>query len=827
MKLEEMTYDLYINVILPLRVDGAFTYSVPDEWKYQVAVGKRVVVQFGQRKIYTALIIGIHTKKPSYSVKPIISVLDDKPIVTSNQLLLWEWISRYYLSSLGEVMKAALPTALKLESESVILPGLLFEHFNPVSKDEELIKDLLIEKGYIVFNDLQNKLNQKTIHPIVNRLFKNQYIFIEETLSHKYTPKKVDYVDLYQPVESDDHANKLFEKLSKAKKQSDVLISYFALNNSQYDNTVPIRKDELLKTAHDSGGALKALLEKKILKIIVLEESRVFTKLRITKLEKFPLLPAQEEAKNKILQSFEKSNVVLLHGVTSSGKTEIYIHLIEDVIRQGKQVLYLLPEIALTSQIVQRLRKALGDRVAVYHSMYSDAERAELYLHMATATEPISVIVGVRSSIFLPFNNLGLIIIDEEHEPTFKQQSPEPRYHARDAAIVMAKFYNAKVLLGSATPSIESYFNAISGKYALVELMQRFGNIELPELQIINIRDERKKKKVHLDYYSDILIRELKKCISEKKQAILFQNRRGYSPYLECENCGWIPECNYCDVKLTYHKNFKKLVCHYCGFSMNVPSECQECHHSALKIKGIGTERIDDELRMLIPEARVARMDLDTTRTRNKIEQLLNAIESQQIDILVGTQMVTKGLDFENITLIGIIDADTMLNFPDFRANERSFQLFYQVSGRSGRKFQRGKIMIQTAQPQNTVLQYLQNNDFKGFVNWQLSERKQFKYPPYVRLIKITLKSKDPIKVKVSSKELANQLRKSSEYMVIGPQSPLIARIQSYYLMEIWLKLPHTKESLKQRDEVYIKLHSFFSLPENKSLKWLVDVDPM
>ncbi len=818
---------VYINVILPLRVDGSFTYAVPDEWKYQVVVGKRVVVQFGKRKIYTALIIGIHNQKPVGVVKSIISVLDAQPMVIAHQLLLWEWISRYYLCPLGEVMKAALPTALKLESESVILPGLLFEQFLPVSPEEEKVKELLEEKGYLVLNDIQKWIEQKNIHPLVNRLFKNQYIFIEETLSNKYIPKKVDYVDLYEPIESDAHVNALFEKLARAKKQSDVLLAFFALNNSHYDETVPIKKEELLKASHDKGTALKALVEKKILKIIEFEESRIFTKLRTVNLEKFPLLPMQEEAKSQIEHHFETNDVVLLHGITSSGKTEIYIHLIEEMIRQGKQVLYLLPEIALTSQIVQRLRKALGERVAVYHSMYSDAERAELYLHLATAEEPVSVVVGVRSSIFLPFKNLGLIIIDEEHEPTYKQQSPEPHYHARDAAIVLAKLLKAKVLLGSATPSIESYYNAISGKYALVELTQRYGNIELPELQIINIREERKKKRTHLDYYSHILIDELKKCISENKQAILFQNRRGFSPYLECENCGWIPECNYCDVKLTYHKYFNKLICHYCGFSIEVPSECHECHQSSLKIRGIGTERIDDELQMLLPEARIARMDLDTTRTRNKIDQIIHAIESHEIDILVGTQMVTKGLDFENIALIGIIDADTMLNFPDFRANERSFQLFYQVSGRAGRKNQRGKIIIQTGQPQNTVLQFLQNNDYKGFVRWQLSERKQFKYPPYVRLIKIMLKSKDLAYVKGRSKELSTYLKKEGQYLVIGPQAPLIARIQSYYLMEIWLKMPHSKDSLKQRDEVYMKLQSFFTSPANKSLKWTVDVDPL
>lgn len=822
-----MADQLYVNVVLPLGIEGTFTYSVPKEWIMQVEVGKRAIVQFGKKKIYTAIIISVHKDSPGYETKSILSVLDDNPIVTSNQLLLWEWISRYYLCTLGEVMKAALPTGLKLESQSVVFPGTLFDEYEPVSDDELQIKNILVEKDAVVLDEIQSLLNKKNIQPIIHKLLQNQCIQIEESLSNRYVPKRVEYIDLAIDIENEVHLNKIFSQLLKAPKQSDVLLAFFSLNQSRYDITVPIKKEDLLKTSKDDGSALKRLIEKGILKSVFYEESRVFIKSRDLKLEKNPMTSTQQEVYNSIQQQLEEKQVVLLHGITSSGKTEIYIHLMEEVIRQGKQVLYLLPEIALTSQMVDRLRKALGNRVAVYHSKYSDNERTELYLHMATAKEPVYVVLGVRSSLFLPFKNLGLIIVDEEHEATYKQQSPEPHYNARDTAVVLAIQCGAKVLMGSATPSIESYYNAQIGKYGLVELLKRYYEAENPKIQIVNMKEERKKKRVRQHYYSDLLLKELQETKERNKQAIIFQNRRGYSPYLECEECGWVPGCKNCDVKLTYHKTFNKLVCHYCGYSIPIPVACLECKTPKLTIKGIGTERIEDELPMFVPNLQIARMDLDTMRTKNKIEKLFKSIENKEIDVLVGTQMVTKGLDFENIELIGILDADSMLNFPDFRSNERCFQLFTQVAGRAGRRNKQGHVIIQTSQPQHPVLTYLIKNDYKGFVQWQLAERKKFKYPPYVRLIKIVLKNKDMSLVRETSKKLAVELRKIQDLEVLGPQSPMIGKIQNFYLMELWLKLSRNNDALKQRDEVYASIHRFFARPEMRYFKWSADVDPI
>lgn len=822
-----MIEPLFVNVVLPLKLDGTFTYKVPNEWSLQVEVGKRVVVQFGKKKLYTAIIVSVHQDIPVYETKSIISVLDDKPIVTTHQLLLWEWISRYYMCTMGDVMKAALPSGLKLESESVIFPGLLINEYETTSDEEYKILNYLKEKGSALISDIQKLLNKKNIQHLLNKLLKNQCIQIEESLANRYIPKKVEYIDLAITIENEEHLNSIFKQLTKAPKQSDVLLAFFKLNENRYDKTVPIKKEVLIKTAKDNGSALKRLIEKGILKSQYFEESRVFTNIRELKLEKHILTPAQQKAQDSIQKQFEKKHVVLLHGLTSSGKTEIYIHLIEEYIKKGQQVLYLLPEIAITSQIVTRLQKALGNRVAVYHSKYSDNERVELYLHMVTSDNPVSVILGVRSSVFLPFRNLGLIIIDEEHESSYKQQSPEPHYNARDTAIILALQHNAKVLLGSATPSIESYFNAQNGKYGFVELMERFNEAPPPNIQVIDLKEERKKKHVRLHYYTDILIEALSETIKRKKQAIIFQNRRGYAPYLECNECGWIPECVHCDVKLTYHKAFNKLICHYCGYSTSIPPHCHECKLPAMQIRGLGTERIEDELAMFIPNLRIARMDLDTTRTKNKIEKLLESVEQKEIDVLVGTQMVTKGLDFENIEFIGILDIDNMLNYPDFRSNERAFQLIMQVAGRAGRRNTRGYVMIQTVHPNHPVLRFFLNNDYKGFVKWQLSERKKFKYPPYVRMIKIELKYKDKTKVLNVAKKLVQNLLNIKDIQVLGPHPPVISKIKDMYIYELWIKLSRNIDALKQRDLLYNTIQQFFLQPENKYIRWTADVDPM
>ncbi len=521
---------------------------------------------------------------------------------------------------------------------------------------------------------------------------------------------------------------------------------------------------------------------------------------------------------------FEQKDVVLLHGVTSSGKTEIYIHLIEQFVNQGKQVLFLMPEITLTSQMIKRLQKNLGNKVAVYHSKYSDNERTELFLHIAQSEKPVPVVLGVRSSLFLPFRNLGLIIVDEEHEHTYKQNT-EPYYHARDTAIMMAKLYGAKVLLGSATPSLESYFNATSGKYGYVELTQKFYDVAEPKIKVIDLKKERQKGNVRQEYFTDDFLNLLRNTLNEKKQTIVFQNRRGYSPYLECNVCGWIPGCKYCDVKLTYHKSLNKLMCHYCGYSEPLPDTCPDCGQSDIKIRGIGTERIEDELKTFFEDLRVIRIDLDTTRTRNKIEELFSKIENNEVDVIVGTQMVTKGLDFDNVAFVAIPNADSILNYPDFRSYERAFQLFLQVIGRAGRRLHAGTILIQTVNPQNPIFKYILHQDYHAFAKWQLVERNSFKYPPYFRLIKLELKHKDFQVLKKRATELYQNLTGIKNIITLKPNIPIVGKINNYYIMNIWIKMPRNS-SLSIRDDIYLMLYNFFKKPENKSLKWVVDVDP-
>ncbi len=822
-----MTQSLFVDIIVPLRVDGVFTYSVPEELNHDVETGKRVLVSFGKKKIYSGIIVSVHEREPNYFTKEIIAILDSKPIVTHHQLLLWEWISRYYMCPIGEIMKIALPTNLKLESETFIVKGQLFANWIAENDNDILLIDALNKNESIHFNELQKKLSRKNIHSHIRKWLKNQYIDLVEDIKEKYTPKRIECIGLSNQINSEDELNLIFKQLEKAPRQTDVLMAYFSLACGEWQNKQLVKKSELLKKSRTNGQALKALLNKGILTSVFIEESRIQASQENYRKELIVLTKEQEQAKEEILGHFIEKSVVLLHGVTGSGKTEIYIKIIEEFLKNNQQVLYLLPEIAITSQMVKRLKSALNVPIFLYHSKIGENERTELYLQILEKNKNPLVILGVRSSLFLPFKNLGLIIIDEEHESTYKQQSPEPHYHARDTAIMLASWFNAKVLLGSATPSLETYYNALSGKYRLVELNTRFKGIEMPEITIIDLRSERKKNRVRMNYYSQRLIDELKQTLEKQKQSIVFQNRRGYAPYLECDACGWIPGCEHCDVKLTYHKAIQKLVCHYCGFSIDIPSVCVECSLPDLKVRGIGTERIEDELAMLFPNAHIGRFDLDTTRTGRKIEELLHNIEQNKINILVGTQMITKGLDFENVELICIIDADAMLNFPDFRTNERTFQLFAQVAGRAGRRQQQGKVLIQSTQPNHPVLYYLKNYDYQGFVEWQLSERKRFHYPPYVRLIKLTLKNKNAEQVKKTSQLLTNILKKEKNIMVIGPQSPIISKIQNFYIMEIWIKLGNIYNNLSNRDRLYQIIQQFFLQPELKSTIYKVDVDPI
>ena len=715
---------IFADIILPLPAAGIFTYHVPDSLKGNIFPGMRVIVPFGSRKFYSGIVKKIHQAPPQgFKIRDIESAVDPFPIVNSYQLEFWEWISGYYLCTLGEVLKAALPSGLKLESETKLflirMPG---KEIMLSSEESKMITALEGGKG--------KKLKEISIstgikHPekSVHLLIQKGLISAEEKLSEKYQPKTEMYISLNAKFESSKELNDLLNSLNRAPKQYNLLHAFITEWNVAGEKETGISQKIVRNLQGFSDGIFRTLVNKKILEIHKREISRLES-IDLPKSEPRSLTTAQKVALDRIKQSLLEKKVVLLHGVTSGGKTEIYFHLIYDQIRQGKQVLYLLPEIVLTAQIVRRLRLVFGNQVGIYHSRYSDAERVETWFNLVKNSEDhaIRIILGARSAIFLPFNNLGLIIIDEEHENTYKQTEPAPRYHARDAAIVLASMHNANVVLGTATPSFESYCNALSGKYGLVNLNERYGNIELPEIRVVNIR-EQYRKKLMKSHFSDDLLDELGKILKEKQQVILFQNRRGFSPYLECQSCGWIPHCRTCDVSLTYHKQKDQLVCHYCGYSVKPPGVCDNCHEPALRTRGFGTEKIEEELGVFFPGINIMRFDLDTAHSKKQYEKIIQDFEERKTDVLIGTQIISKGLDFDNVGLVGILNADNLLNFPDFRAYERSYQLLSQVAGRAGRKFRRGIVIIQTSDPENAVIRNVVTQDFNAFYETQMNER--------------------------------------------------------------------------------------------------------
>jgi len=817
----------YADIALPTPIRKLFTYEVPETCQ-NLQVGTRVLVPFGSKKLISGIVFSIHDKKPEYyDTKPIEQVLDENPVVLQSQLNLWKWISEYYQCSIGEVYRAALPAGLKLESESRFYYNSEFVAETVLSEKALRILNYLAKEKSAALTDLNKITGLKSAHTIVKQLIELSAIFVDEQVGEKYKTKKEQVISLSEEYRSEEALNQVFNELNKAPKQLNFLLTY--IHKSGNLNNVLIGKEitkkELLSDIEDtSSNQLNELIRKNILKQDFREVGRLdFSNKTIS--ERKELTSEQSDTLLKIKEGFAENKPVLLHGVTSSGKTEIYIQLIEETINSGKKALYLLPEIALTTQITNRLKACFGNKLGIYHSKFSDAERVEVWNDLIN-NRNYQVIVGVRSAVFLPFSNLGLLIIDEEHENSFKQFDPAPRYHARDTAIMLGKIFNANILLGTATPSFESYYNAITEKYKLVELFTRYEGLCLPEIIVADVKDARRRKMM-VSHFSPVLIELMAKALENKEQIILFQNRRGFSPYLECKECGWVPKCGHCAVSLTYHKNVNLLMCHYCGYSTNAFHVCKACETPALTTMGFGTQKIEEEIKKIFPDAKAVRMDYDTTRSKKGYDRIISDFEDGKTDILIGTQMISKGLDFDRVSLVGILDADAIMNNPDFRAFEKSFQMLSQVSGRAGRKHKRGKVVLQTSNPNHPVISFVYENDFKDFFSMQLEERKQFRYPPFYRLMFITLKHKKQTTVSQAAKVLTDMLRTIFGSRIIGPNEPIINKINDYYLQRILIKLE--KESSPQKAKTLIRdsIDKVISDERWRYVVVAVDVDPL
>ena len=812
----------FVEVILPLSLAKTFTYSVSEAEYNYIQKGMRVAVPFGKSKIYTALIIELHQNKPAlYEAKEIHQILDEKPLVNEIQIAHWQWIASYYMCAIGDVYRGAMPSALLLESETIISQKQeAFVDESLLTDDEFLIYQALQQQSSLKVQDIMNILNKKNIFPVIQKLIDKNILVLQEEMLETYTPKLIRYVKLHTKYETNEGLGELLEVLKSANKQKEIVLSYFQLSASEKK---PITVKKLIEAAKSTSAIVKALIDKEIFEEYYIQVDRVNFSGK-TKKDLLQLSEAQQTAFEEIKQSFVQKEVCLLHGVTASGKTEIYIKLIEEYIKEEKQILYLLPEIALTTQLVGRLRDYFGNKVAVFHSKYSNNERVEVWQQVLEHSPKAQIVIGARSALFLPFSNLGLIIVDEEHEQTFKQVDPAPRYHARDASIVLANSHKAKVLLGSATPSIETYFNSQSGKYGLVEISKRYGDVKMPEIELVDLKDKYFRKQMS-GHFSDTLIEEITTALSLGEQVILFQNRRGFSPIIECLTCGHVPQCPQCDVSLTYHKHKNQLRCHYCGYAMAKPTNCHACTSVHLTTKGFGTEQIQQELVQLFPNAKVGRMDQDTTRGKFGFEKIIDSFKNQEVEILVGTQMLAKGLDFDNVSLVGIMNADTMLYHPDFRAFERSYQMMTQVSGRSGRSEKQGKVIIQTYNVEHNTIQQVVHNNYIGMYKEQLYERQIYKYPPYFKLIKLTLKHRDFDKLKEGSMWLYQVMQQNFTIPVLGPEEPPISRIRNEYIRTIMIKIP-TNQSLQGTKKTIQKiLNSFDVVAQYRAIKVAVNVD--
>ena len=821
-------------MLLPLPLPGYFTYRVPEEFQQSVSMGKRVVVPFGKKKIYTALVHELHSVNPSsLEVKSILSVIDDRPVVYPVQFSIWEWIASYYMCTPGEVMNAALPSGFKLASESMIClnPDADLETADLNEKEIMVIEALLAQKK-LPLNAIADILDQRKIIPMIHTLIEKGIVSAEEKIENKYKPLKQSFVRLKQELAGNEEKLKeVFDELSKrAFRQLQVLMVYLTLSKGTNGISADVKKSDLLKNKEATVQSLQALVNKGILEIVEVESSRLSASHAMYDPESIILSLHQKRAFDDVQKSFAEKEVVLMHGITSSGKTELYIKLINQAIQEKKQVLYLLPEIALTSQIISRLQRYFGDLVGVYHSRYNDNERVEIWNHCLDHekhfdTGRFQVILGARSALFLPFHNLGLVIVDEEHDSSYKQHDPAPRYHARDTAIMLARLHGAKTLLGSATPAIETYFNAITGKYGLVEMSERYGGVSMPEILIADVREETRKKTMQ-SHFSSMLINQIRETLRLGEQVILFQNRRGFSLHLVCDSCDWVPMCRNCDISLTYHKKENKIKCHYCGYSESLPSKCPQCQGTRILMKGFGTEKVEEELGAIFPETTIRRMDLDSTRTKYAHQRIISDFEERRIQILVGTQMVTKGLDFDNVSLVGILNADNMLNFPDFRSHERSYQLMEQVSGRAGRKAKQGRVIIQSFNPSHPIIKYVVWHDYHAYFRSQLEDRNKYHYPPYYRLISLRLKHRDQNILNKASRDLAIDLRADLGKRILGPEYPLVSRIQNWYIKQILVKIERGSNVAGFKELIREKIDELLKIPGYRQVKVIVDVDP-
>lgn len=815
--------DFFIEAILPLSLPKTFTYQVSEAEFAFLKKGMRVAVPFGKNKIYTALVIELHHNAPTlYEAKAIDQILDENPIVTEYQINHWFWIANYYMCAIGDVYRGALPSALLLESETIISQQRdTIVNDTELSDDEFLVYEALQHQSSLKVQNLVDILNKKTVFPVIQKLLNKNIITLQEEIQEVYKPKLTRYIKLHEQYLQEATLIALLDGFTKkAAKQKEVILHFFQL---QAQEKKPIAVKHLTEAANTSAAIIKALVNKEIFVEYYIQEDRVTFEQNKTE-NQLVLSESQEAAFTAIEDSFTTKEVCLLHGVTSSGKTEVYTQLIDKYLKEGKQVLYLLPEIALTTQLVSRLTQYFGNKVAVFHSKYSNNERVEVWQQVLQNSEKAQVVIGARSALFLPFSNLGLVIVDEEHEQTFKQQDPAPRYHARDAAIVLAQSHKSKVLLGSATPSIETYYNATVGKFGLVPLKERYGKVALPEIELVDIKEAYFKKKMK-GHFSTTLIDSITEAFAKGEQVILFQNRRGFSPVLECMTCGHVPQCPQCDVSLTFHKYKNQLRCHYCGYHMAKPSNCHACSSVDLETKGFGTEQIELELTSLFPSKNIHRMDQDTTRGKYSFEKIIDGFKNREIDVLVGTQMLAKGLDFDNVSLVGIMNADNMLYHPDFRAFERSYQMMTQVSGRAGRSEKRGKVIIQTYNPLHNIIQQVTHNDYEAMYKEQLYERKIYYYPPFFRLIKLTLKHRDFDKLKEGSMWLYQVLQQNINHPVLGPEEPVVSRIRNEYIRTIMVKIPVETNLQSTKKTIQKILNSFDLVAQYRPIKVSVNVD--
>lgn len=816
----------YVDVILPLPLPKSFTYALPDEGADQVQPGCRVVVPFGRKKFYTAIVRNVHYYAPAdYEVKEISTVLDASPILLPRQFKFWQWLADYYLCTQGDVYKAALPSGLKLESETIVEYNPDFEAEGPLPEREQKILDRLSVEPEQSVTKLEKETGIKNILPVIKSLLDKEALFVKEEMRRTYKPKTETRVRLAAEAAGEERLKELFDELARAPKQLALLMKYIELSGVLGSASLKeVGKKELLKRAGVSPAVFNGLVDKRVFEVYQQEIGRL-NALPGKTVELNALNEFQQQAYEEVVRSFREKNVTLLNGVTSSGKTEIYIHLIDDTLRAGKQVLYLLPEIALTTQITERLKRVFGSRLGIYHSKFPDAERVEIWQKQLT-DKGYDIILGVRSSVFLPFRNLGLIIVDEEHENTYKQQDPAPRYHARSAAIVLAAMYGAKTLLGTATPSVETWHNATTGKYGLVQLKERYKEIQMPEIIPVDIKELHRKKRM-AGPFSPLLLQYMREALDQKEQVILFQNRRGFAPMIECRTCGWVPKCKNCDVSLTYHKGINQLTCHYCGYTYQLPRSCPACEGVELVNRGFGTEKIEDDIKVIYPEASVARMDLDTTRTRAAYEKIIADFEQGKTDILIGTQMVSKGLDFDHVSVVGILNADTMMNYPDFRSYERAFQLMAQVAGRAGRKNKRGRVVLQTKSIDHPIIRQVMENDFEGMVAHELSERQMFHYPPYYRMVYVYLKNRNEALLDLMARTMANKLKAVFGARVLGPDKPPVARIQTLYIRKIIVKIEQNAPMNRARELLVQVQREMVEDDRFKSLIVYYDVDPM